>query len=53
MVKLRDFTLILSEALKETDKKNDPHLFESWNDRVYAYNALACYYLQALDFEQY
>lgn len=43
---------ILSEALKDTDKKQDPHLFDSQKDRIRAYNALASYYLNASEHEE-
>lgn len=41
---------ILEEALRNTDKKQNPHLFDTESERISAYNSLACYYLMASEF---
>ena len=50
--KNQSFANILNEALKDTDKKTNPHLFDSENDRIRAFNSLSCYYLLASELEQ-
>ena len=46
-----EFAQILNEALKDTDKKTDPHLFMTQDERIQAYNALASYYIFASERE--
>ena len=51
MGKNQSFSYLLNEAVKDTDKKTNPHMFDSIDDRVKAFNQLAMYYLLASEYE--
>jgi len=38
MGKNQSFSYLLNEAVKDTDKKTNPHMFDSIDDRVKAFN---------------
>lgn len=42
----------MNEALKDTDKRSNPHMFETVEDRINGYNSLASFYLSASEYEQ-
>jgi len=41
---ISSFAHILTTALSEEDKRGNPHLFESPDDRIKCFNALSNYY---------
>ncbi|CDW71106.1 rna polymerase-associated protein ctr9 homolog [Stylonychia lemnae] len=49
--KNQSFAYLLNEAVKDTDKKTNPHLFDSIDDRLKAFNHLAIFYLLASEYE--
>lgn len=44
--KLTEFQQILTAALSSEDKRANPHLFESAEERIQCFNALSLRYLQ-------